>query len=142
MVIVITLILQILVAFFARNVTNSSVIVVPSPASVGNMVNISGVVSDEADNPLVGVSVTIVLSSGGSNTSYNRVTDTNGLWVLEYVVPDNVTPGTDITVIMNWNGNESYYGFNNSTSFRILINTNSTIIIPTGPVTVGSVFTI
>ncbi|WP_278522565.1 Ig-like domain repeat protein [Methanobrevibacter arboriphilus] len=119
-----------LVSFVVRSITNSSILVVPSWGSVGYNLVVSGLVSDENGNPLNNVDVTIII---GSNT-YHRTTNVSGLWVLGYSVPGSIVPGTDILVNVSWAGNGSYYGFNNSTYFLVLITTNSSVIVPNNPV--------
>ncbi|WP_157082469.1 beta strand repeat-containing protein [Methanobrevibacter cuticularis] len=108
----------------SKIITNSTVVVF-NGSKVGINASVSGVVFDENGKPVVSAQ----LSVGVVGEIYNVTTDLNGVWNLAYRPIHNGT----FVVSVSWVGNDTYYGFVNSTSFNVSkIITNSTVVVSSG----------
>ncbi|OQD59344.1 adhesin-like protein [Methanobrevibacter arboriphilus JCM 13429 = DSM 1125] len=104
------------------NDTNSSIVVNPETVNIGNNVTISGELVGYVGNG------SDILTVSVDDNVYNDVTiNSTGGWSLNYTT--NRTG--NITVSVNYAGNENYTAFNNATSFLVAKNgVNSSINIP------------
>ena len=96
-----------------KSATNST-IVVPDDIKVGQKINISGVAKDEFGNILANTILKVVVNGN----AYTVTTDINGKWILSYT-PTKVG---NMDVFVSWEGNDSYFGFINNTSFDVAEN--------------------
>ncbi|WP_221061683.1 right-handed parallel beta-helix repeat-containing protein [Methanobrevibacter arboriphilus] len=116
-------------SFNVNKLATNSTINIPGTVKFNQAVSISGVLTDQNDNPIADADLELII--GGE--SFNVATDSSGVWSLNYTT--NKTG--NITVTVNYSGNDNYTSFNNSTTFEVFKNsTNSTIIV--GNVQVGS----
>ncbi|KZX14502.1 hypothetical protein MBCUT_20740 [Methanobrevibacter cuticularis] len=101
--------------------TNSTIVVNPNPAQIGENVTVSGVLANHTGIGFVNVTV--------DGTLFANVTvDVSGYWELNYTT--NRT-GTDLEVIVSFAGNENYTSFTNTTNFNVTkLGANSTVNIP------------
>ena len=100
--------------------TNTTV--VASNVKVGQVVTITGVLTDENANILANVKLTVIVA--GQTFTVN--TNDNGEWSLQY------TPKSSgaFVVSVKWTGDDDYFGFINSTTFNVAkLKTNSTIVV-------------
>ncbi|KZX16182.1 putative outer membrane protein pmp6 precursor [Methanobrevibacter cuticularis] len=119
--------------FEAMNSTNSTIVVIPNPAQIGENVTISGHLDNHTGIGSVNVTVdgTIFLNV--------PVNSTTGGWSLNYTT--NRTG--NLTVVVSFVGNENYTSFTNSTNFIVAKNgTNSTIVVIPNPAQIGENVTI
>ncbi|WP_157082538.1 carboxypeptidase-like regulatory domain-containing protein, partial [Methanobrevibacter cuticularis] len=115
-----------------KNSTNSSIIVNPNPAQIGENVTVSGQLANYTGIGFVNVTV-------DGNLFTDVIVDVSGYWELNYTT--NRT-GTDLEIVVSFAGNENYISFSNSTSFNVInLAVNSTINIPKD-VKVGKTITI
>ncbi|KZX17804.1 hypothetical protein MBCUT_00990 [Methanobrevibacter cuticularis] len=115
-----------------KNSTNSSIVVSPNPAHIGENVTVSGHLANFTGVTSVNVTVDGMLS--------NVVVDGSGYWELNYTT--NRT-GTGLEVIVSFAGDGNYDAFSNSTTFTVNKNTtNSTIIVNPNPAHIGENVTI
>ncbi|MGL4670435.1 MAG: hypothetical protein ACRCVG_07600 [Methanobacteriaceae archaeon] len=77
---------------------------------IGDNVNISGVLVDENNNPIVGANVTIVVDG----VSWVVVTDSSGSFVLNYLVSQSGV----LSVIYQYAGNDTFNSSCNNSSFK------------------------
>ena len=98
--------------------TTNSTIVSPSSVNIGENVNVTGQLANYTG--ISSINVTI-----GGNT-YTVTIDSTGFWSLNYTTKKT----GNITVAVNFNGNDNYTGFSNTTSFEVFKNsTNSSIVV-------------
>jgi hypothetical protein len=97
-------------SFIVRNITNST-ISVDGVFNIGNDINVRGVLVDNGGNLLAGVNLNVVING----SAYTVTTGADGKWSLNFV-PKNVGV---FNVIVSWVGDETYFGFSNSTSFVV-----------------------
>ena len=117
-------------ATFTNNTTlvvnflgTNSTIIIPSNVTTLENITINGTLSDDDENPIGGVDLTIIING----VNYNTTTDSSGNWNFNFTA--NITGNYSFSV--SWAGNETYAGFNNSTTFFVnLIGTNTTIVVP------------
>ncbi|MCL2687405.1 MAG: hypothetical protein FWE58_02595 [Methanobrevibacter sp.] len=103
-------------------IDTNSTINTPDNAKVGQKINITGIATDKTGNPIANTILNVIMN--GKN--YTVTTDNNGDWVLPYTL----TQSGNIDVSVQWNGNESFFGFINSTNFNVEKSaTNSTIVV-------------
>jgi predicted outer membrane repeat protein len=113
-------------------ISTNTTITAPNTKARENSI-ISGFVTDEDGNRLPGVAVTITING----KEHTVVTDSNGVWSLDY--PTEV--GGNFNVLVVWNGDETYDGFENNTNLAVSkLNASSTIV--TTNATVGKNTTI
>ncbi len=80
-------------------------------AYVNNFTNITGIITDEEGNPLANVQITLTIDG----VNYNLTTNENGEWNLEYLTQSL----GNIEVSITWEGNNTHYGFINTTNFNV-----------------------
>ncbi|WP_157082411.1 beta strand repeat-containing protein [Methanobrevibacter cuticularis] len=116
----------------AKNSTNSTIVVSPNPAQIGENVTVSGQLANFTGIGFVNVTV-------DGNLFTDVIVDVSGYWELNYT--SNRT-GTDLEIVVSFAGNENYTSFTNTTSFNVTkLAVNSTINIPKD-VKVGKIITI
>ncbi|MCC7561604.1 MAG: Ig-like domain repeat protein [Methanobrevibacter arboriphilus] len=104
--------------FNVLKTTNSTIVVSPSSVNIGENVNVTGQLANYTG--ISSINVTI-----GGNT-YPVTVDSTGFWSLNYTTKKT----GNITVAVNFNGNDNYTGFSNTTSFEVFKNsTNSSIVV-------------
>ncbi|OQD58322.1 adhesin-like protein [Methanobrevibacter arboriphilus JCM 13429 = DSM 1125] len=115
-----------------RNSTNSSIIV--SSVQIGTNANITGELVGYVGNGSDSLTVSV------DGNVYNNVTiNSTGGWSLNYTT--NRTG--NITVSVNYVGNDNYTGFTNASSFTVNLNdTNSSIVVNPETVNIGNNVTI
>ncbi|WP_158082500.1 hypothetical protein, partial [Methanobrevibacter arboriphilus] len=103
------------------NDTNSSIVVNPETVNIGNNVTISGELEGYVGNGSDSLTVSV------DGNVYNNVTiNSTGGWSLNYTT--NRTG--NITITVNYAGNENYTSFTNASSFTVILNdTNSSIVV-------------
>ncbi|WP_169805336.1 beta strand repeat-containing protein [Methanobrevibacter cuticularis] len=116
----------------AKNSTNSTIVVSPNPAQIGENITVSGQLANYTGIGFVNVTV-------DGNLFTDVIVDGSGYWELDYTT--NCT-GTDLEIVVSFAGNENYTSFTNTTSFNVTkLAVNSTINIPKD-VKVGKTITI
>ncbi|KZX14479.1 hypothetical protein MBCUT_20510 [Methanobrevibacter cuticularis] len=113
--------------------TNSTIVLNPNPAQIGEDVTVSGVLANHTGVSFVNVTV--------DGTLFNDVAvDGFGYWELNYTT--NRT-GTDLEVIVSFAADGNYDAFSNSTTFTVNKNsTNSTIVVNHDSVNIGENVTV
>ncbi|MDR2967583.1 MAG: hypothetical protein LBU74_06510 [Methanobacteriaceae archaeon] len=100
-------------------IETNSTINTPNNVKVGQKINITGTATDKNGNPIANTIITVTVNG----KTYTVTTDGNGNWILSYTP----TQAGNIIVSVQWDGNDSYFGFINSTSFDVTGNdSNST----------------
>jgi len=104
-------------------IETNSTINTPDNIKVGQKINVTGTATDKNGNPIANTIINVII--GGKN--YTVTTDDNGDWILPYTT----TQAGNINASVQWNGNDSFLGFINNTSFNVeKSSTNSTILVP------------
>ncbi|MCL2687627.1 MAG: hypothetical protein FWE58_03745 [Methanobrevibacter sp.] len=88
-----------------------STIVIPDNVIVGKTINITGLATDEFENPLANIYINVTVD--GKNDTV--LTDDNGKWILSY----KPTYVGNILISVIWEGNDIYYGFTNTRNFNV-----------------------
>ncbi|KZX16697.1 bacterial Ig-like domain protein [Methanobrevibacter cuticularis] len=115
-----------------KNSTNSTIVISPNPAQIGENITISGQLANYTGVTQVNVTV--------DGTIFTNVSVNNGYWELNYTT--NRT-GTDLEIIVSFAGDANYDAFSNSTTFTVAKNsTNSTVVVSHNPAQIGENITI
>ncbi|WP_169805421.1 beta strand repeat-containing protein [Methanobrevibacter cuticularis] len=115
-----------------KSSTNSTIVVSPNLAHIGENVTVSGVLANFTGIGFVNVTV-------DGNLFTDVIVDVFGYWELNCTT--NRT-GTDLEIVVSFAGNENYISFTNTTSFNVTkLAVNSTMNVP-GNVKVGKTITI
>ncbi|KZX16358.1 hypothetical protein MBCUT_09100 [Methanobrevibacter cuticularis] len=115
-----------------KNSTNSTIVISPNPAQIGENITINGQLANYTGVTQVNVTV--------DGTIFTNVSVNNGYWELNYTT--NRT-GTDLEIVVSFAEDNNYDAFNNSTTFTVAKNsTNSTIIVNPNPAQIGENITI
>ncbi|KZX10614.1 beta strand repeat-containing protein [Methanobrevibacter filiformis] len=102
-------------------VLNSILVINPVPSTdMNSSVNIKGTLSDEKNNPITGVVVSVTVNG----VKYTPTTDNNGNWNITYLVNSTGI----VNVVAVFDGNVNYTGATNSSVFNGLA-LNSTLVI-------------
>jgi protocatechuate 3,4-dioxygenase beta subunit len=112
----------------------NSTINVSGNLKVGETITVSGVLTDEDGNPIANATISITID----NKKFTAKTNNVGAWTLQFI-PKN-TGNTN--VLVNWTGDDIYFGFTNSTSLNIAKGKTNAKITISNNVKVGNTITI
>ena len=90
--------------------TNSTINVLPNP-KLGQNINISGIVTDEEGKPIAEVTLNLIING----LNYTVTTNNEGAWNFIHI-PNQIGI---LEVFISWEGNNTHFGFINSTSFEV-----------------------
>ncbi|MBF4469554.1 MAG: hypothetical protein ISP01_09140 [Methanobrevibacter arboriphilus] len=111
-------------SFNVTKLASKSTINTPKTVKVNQTVSISGLLTDQNNNPIKNANLELIID----NELYNLVTDSSGNWILNY------TPKKSgiFNLSLIYQGDNHYYGFVENETFNVSkLATNSTINIPT-----------
>ncbi|BBL61685.1 hypothetical protein MarbSA_07250 [Methanobrevibacter arboriphilus] len=122
--------------FNVDKLATNSTINIPRTVKINQTVSISGLLTDQNDNPIANANLELIIN--GETDSYNITTNSDGVWNLVYT--PNHSGIFDLS--LNYEGDDRYNGFSENESFNVdKLATNSSINIPSD-VKVGETITI
>ncbi|KZX16745.1 bacterial Ig-like domain protein [Methanobrevibacter cuticularis] len=96
------------ITFYAiKNSTNSTIVISPNPAQIGENVTVSGVLANHTGIDFVNVTV--------DGTLFNVTVDGSGYWELNYTTNRSGT----LDIVVSFSGNDNYTSFSNGSIFNV-----------------------